>query len=93
MINPNKAILGLVERLAKVDSSEQANATIKIIDKVTINSCSTHMGNAHCGRINASTLDNAILNLHVLSKMQPAEIAVIVCNLVGYVEELIEMKR
>lgn len=34
-------------------------------------------------------LDNAILNLHLLSKMQPAEIAVILSTEVGYVEELI----
>lgn len=34
-------------------------------------------------------LDNAILNLHLLSKMQPAEIAVILSTEVVYVEELI----
>ena len=34
-------------------------------------------------------LDNAILNLHLLSKMQPAEIAVILSTEVAYVEELI----
>lgn len=34
-------------------------------------------------------IDNAILNLHLLSKMQPAEIAVILSTEVGYVEELI----
>lgn len=33
MINPQRTVLELVERLAKVDSSEQADATIKIINE------------------------------------------------------------